>query len=104
MKIDKVALQKRKLERNEKVRDDYKAMKAKKSKGGSQKYSEAYILEMLAEKYFIARKTVQNILNFHYEKAMNRPVKKKCVDPNQVSIFDVIQNEKIPTVPGQEQQ
>jgi hypothetical protein len=86
-KIDKAALVQRKLSRNDKVRDDYKALKSKKSKGGAQKYSEAYILEKLAEKYYIAKKTVQNILNFHYEKAMNRPVKRKAHDPNQVSLF-----------------
>lgn len=103
MKIDKAALQKRKLERNEKVRSDYKMMKGKKSKGGAQKYSEAYILEKLAEKYYIARKTVQNILNFHYEKAMNRPVKKKGVDPNQVTLFDLLPNEEVSAIPGQEQ-
>lgn len=99
-KIDKEALRERKLERNEKVRFDYKALKAKKTRKGATVHSEDYILEKLAEKYFIARKTVQNILNYHYEKALQNPPKpKSTVDPNQLSLLDQIPDEEIPPVP-----
>ena len=100
MKIDKQALIKRKLERNDKLRADAKLLRSKKSKGGAQKYTEAYIIEKLSEKYYIAKKTVQNILNYHYEKAMNRGSNKKKTDPNQLTLFDLIPNEEIHTIPG----
>lgn len=97
--IDKEALRERKLDRNERVRKDYKTLKAKKTKAGSQKYSEAYILERIADKYFIAKKTVQNILNFHYEKSMDKPRNRAPkTDPNQVSLFDIL-NEKNSPLP-----
>ena len=95
--IDTQALRERKLDRNERVRKEYKTLKAKKTKAGSQKYSEAYILERIADKYFIAKKTVQNILNYHYEKSIDKPRNRAPKsDPNQINLFDILDEKTTP--------
>ncbi len=47
--------------RNEKIKTDFLALKEKK-KNGIQIYTNDYILEKIADKYFLAAKTVENIV------------------------------------------
>lgn len=46
------------------IRRDYESMSRKDDKYGVRKYSDAYIFEVLAEKYFRSAKTIENIV-FH---------------------------------------
>lgn len=46
------------------IRKDYASMCREDDKYGVRKYSDAYIFEVLAEKYFRSAKTIENIV-FH---------------------------------------
>lgn len=54
-------MKKRLQKRNEKIRAEFLAQKEKKS-DGVQIYTDDYILQKLADKYFLASKTVENIV------------------------------------------
>lgn len=54
-------MKKRLQKRNEKIRTEFLALKDKKS-DGVQIYTDDYILQKLADKYFLASKTVENIV------------------------------------------
>ena len=44
------------------IRSDYAALSKEDDKYGVRKYSDAYIFEVLAEKYFRSPKTIENIV------------------------------------------
>lgn len=44
------------------IRKDYMEMRKEDDKYGVRKYSDAYIFEVLAEKYFRSPKTIENIV------------------------------------------
>jgi rRNA maturation endonuclease Nob1 len=54
-------MKKRLQKRNEKIRTEFLALKEKKSEG-VQIYTDDYILQKLADKYFLAAKTIENIV------------------------------------------
>lgn len=54
-------MKKRLQKRNEKIRTEFLALKEKKSEG-IQIYTDDYILQKLADKYFLAAKTIENIV------------------------------------------
>jgi rRNA maturation endonuclease Nob1 len=54
-------MKKRLQKRNEKIRTEFLALKEKKS-DGVQIYTDDYILQKLADKYFLAAKTIENIV------------------------------------------
>jgi len=72
-----------KHERDKQICEKYAQLTEKKVKD-KQLYRHEAILEMLSKKFFLASATIERIVSGNSE---SRPF----VDPNQVSIFDVIE-------------
>ena len=69
------------IKRNKLIVADYEKYSSMKSEKGVEKYRHEYILELLSNKYFLAEKTINDIL---YAK----PDTGNSVDPAQHRLFD----------------
>lgn len=94
MARDSEAIRNRTKKKHDKVRAYYDKLKEEKV-AGVQKYSEAALLAMVADKYDYSVKTVEDIVSFQLEKAQEREKKAEEARANttQLSILDEIEDD-----------
>lgn len=81
-------IQSLKNERNNQIREFYEKQAAKKI-GNKQLYRHQAILVMASAKFFLAERTIEDILSEDNETSS------EPVDPNQIDMFQVIKEEEI---------